>query len=188
MTEERTTALIKRAVAGDVHAFEELVRDHKQGLYSFALGMTGGDHAAAADVLQEALLKAFLNISRFRGESSFMTWLWRITRNEFVDYRVSPKTSGNLPLDDIPEKELSRDRGGFDDAIAEAQRSENLHRLIGMLSAEHREVIALVDLQELRYDEAAPLLGISESALKSRLFRARENLFKLALEHKKLFR
>ncbi len=187
MTVERTNELLKRAVAGDVRAFEELVKDHKQGLYSFALGLTGGDHAAAADVLQEAFLKAFLNISRFRGECSFMTWLWRITRNEFVDYRVSPKTSGNLPLDDIPEKELTKGRD-FDETLAEEQRREQLHRMLGMLSAEHREVIALVDLQELRYDEAAALLGVSESAIKSRLFRARENLFKLALEHKKLFR
>ena len=186
MADERTTALIKRAIAGDVTAFEKLVKEHKQGLYSFALGMSGGDHASASDVLQEALLKAFLNIGKFRGDCSFMTWLWRITRNEFVDYRTSPKTSGNLPLDDIPEKDLTRSRS-FDETIAEDQRREHLHRLIGMLSDEHREAIALVDLQELRYDEAAAMLGISESAFKSRLFRARENLFKLALEHKKFF-
>jgi len=186
MREDGNKELIRRAVAGDVGAFEELVRRHRQGLYSYALGMTAGDHAAASDVLQETLLKAFLNIGRFRGESSFMTWLWRIARNEFVDYRTSPKTSEDASIDDIPERELVQGRPVEHEMTAD-QRREALHQVLGMLSAEHREAIILIDINEMRYDEAAALLSISESALKSRLFRARENLFRTALEHKKLF-
>ncbi len=178
--------LVKKAAKGDVAAFEELVRRHKQALYGYALGMTGGDHAAAADILQETLLKAFLNIARFRGDCAFITWLWRIARNEFADYRTSPKTAENAPLDAIPEHHLSNDRS-FEEDLAATQRREALYTVLGMLSPEHREAIVLVDIQEMRYDEAAALIGISESALKSRLFRAREHLLEMAMAHKKLF-
>lgn len=186
MKQERYAELVQRSVRGDVAAFEELIGKYKQGLYAYLFGMTGGDHAAAADILQESFLKAFLNISRFRGEASFMTWLWRIARNEFVDYCASPKTSKNLSVEDLPEKELAQDND-FHGSLHERDRGEHLRRLIGSLSPEHREVLELVDLQELRYDDAARIVGISEGALKSRLFRARERLFALVLENRELF-
>lgn len=186
MQDAENKDLIQQARAGDVAAFEELVRRHKQALYGYALGMTGGDHAAAADILQETLLKAFLNITRFRGDCAFITWLWRIARNEFADYRRSPKTAENAPLDTVPEHRLTLDRALEDDLEAN-QRREALYAILEMLSPEHREAIVLVDLQEMRYDEAAALIGISESALKSRLFRARESLLEVAMAHKKLF-
>ncbi len=179
--------LIRRAALGDVAAFEELVARHKQALYAYVLGMTGGDHAAAADILQETLLKAFLNIARFRGDCAFITWLWRIARNEFADYRRSPKTAENAPLDSAPHHLLAKDHS-FEEEITKHQRREALYALLAMLTPEHREVIVLVDIQEMRYDEAAALTGISESALKSRLFRARENLLEIAMANRKLFR
>ncbi len=187
MVETDNRVLIGKAAQGDVAAFEELIRRHKQALYAYALGMTAGDHAAAADIVQETLLKAFLNITRFRGECAFITWLWHIARNEYADYRKSPKTNENAPLDAVPEHRLVHDTS-FDEDLGAAQRREALYAVLGMLSPEYREVIVLVDLQEMRYDEAAVRLGISESALKSRLFRARERLMEAALAHKKLFR
>ncbi len=187
MSNTENRELIRRATQGDTAAFEELVVRHKQALYGYALGMTGGDHAAAADILQETLLKAFLNISRFRGDCAFITWLWRIARNEFADYRRSPKTAENAPLDAAPEHLLVRDHS-LEEEMTGRQRREALYALLAMLPPEHREAIVLVDIQELRYDEAAALIGISESALKSRLFRARENLLEVAMANKKLFR
>jgi len=181
-----TADLVKRAAAGDIGAFEELVRSSKQPLYSYLLGMTGGDHATAADILQETFIKAFLNIKKFRGECSFITWLLKISRHEYIDYRTSPKTSENTLLDDIPERDFAYGKT-IESSLAMDQQREALYKVLAMLSHEHREVIVLVDLQEMRYDEAASLLGISEGALKSRLFRARERLLQVALEHKKLF-
>ncbi len=168
--------LIERAQNGDVSAFEHLIAAEKARLYSFALGMAGGNHADAGDVLQEAFVKAFLNIRRFRGDSSFGTWLWRIVRNEFLNYRknlstrpLSDGTTETSPLAD----ESTPDP--VDDTIAEEQK-RRLLELIALLPPKYREVLVMIDLREQEYEETAAMLGISMSTLKTRLMRAREKL------------
>ncbi len=169
--------LIERAKSGDIAAFEELITTERSRLYSFALGMAGGNHADAADVLQEAFLKAFLNIKRFRGESAFGTWLWRIVRNEFLNYR---KNLSTRPLADreYPGKE-SGEEAAVHDAAEETMAEERKRRLletIALLPPKYREVVVMIDLREQGYEETAEMLGISMSAVKTRLLRAREKL------------
>lgn len=178
--------LVDRAREGDVSAFEELVNLHKQKMFSFSLSIAGWDHAVASDILQEALIKAFLYIRNFRGSSSFQTWLWKIVKNELINYKTNPKTTKDVYLEELTGLELnSTETMEFD--MVEEEKNNNLRKLISMLSVEHKEVITIVDLQETNYDDAAEMLGLSISALKSRLFRARECLTKLAVKNKKLF-
>ena len=101
--------LIAAARTGEVGAFETLVRRHYETLYRFALGIAHGNEADAADLLQEALVKAFLNIGRFEGRSSFSSWLWRIIRNEYTD-RIRRNHGEAQPLD-VEQRRPRRDRG-----------------------------------------------------------------------------
>ncbi len=177
MTDVVEQELVERAKSGDVAAFEELIVSEQSRLYSFALGMAGGNHADAADVLQEAFIKAFLNIKRFRGESSFGTWLWRIVRNEFLNYRKNlatrPLAAGENNHGEM--EDVSAHRDVTEETILE-ERRRRLLETIALLPPKYREVLVMIDLREQEYGETAQMLGISMSALKTRLLRAREKL------------
>ena len=77
--------LVARAGAGDQEAFEQLVRDNQNRVYSLAVRLVG-DREEAADLAQEAFLKAWQGLSSFQGESSFSTWIYRLTTNVCIDY------------------------------------------------------------------------------------------------------
>ncbi len=186
MTEDRKKELIAKAKLGDVRAFEELVALHEKKIFSFALSVSGGNYADAGDIYQEAIVKAFLNIKSFREESSFQTWLWKIVKNEFINYIQSPKTMGNITDVDAETFDSEKSRTIYDE-IAEEERKTNLRKLISMMSPDFQEIITLIDLQEMSYQEASEIIGIKENLVKVRLFRAREKLAELAFSHEELF-
>lgn len=175
--------LLQKAVNGDTVAFSALVKEHQNELFNFALSISSGNHAIASDILQEALVKAFLNIKKFNRQSSFKTWLWTIIRREFINFVTRPKTRMvGVELDsDVPVESKQEEK------MTEDQRFHALRHLISQLSVSDQEVLVLVDFEERRYDDAAESLGISVSAVKSRLFRARKQLMTLVLENRKLF-
>lgn len=180
--------LAARAAGGDIRAFEELIMAERPRLYSFALAMSGGNHADAADVLQEAFIKAFVNIRRFRGDSSFGTWLWRIVHNEFLNYRVALRSR---PIrqegDDETVSRIPSDRPGPAESLITAERRAKVLELVALLPPKYRETIVMIDIREQSYDETAELLGISMSALKTRLMRAREKFSELVRKRKEHF-
>jgi len=179
--------LLKRAQGGDIAAFEELIMAERARLYSFALGMAGGNHADAADVLQESFVKAFLNIRRFRGDSSFGTWLWRIVRNEFLNYRKNLSTR-SLARDDGEAAHAAPDtRDGAEEEIIAAERRARLLEIVALLPPKYREVLVMIDLREQGYEETVKMLDISMSALKTRLMRAREKLSLLIRRRRSYF-
>jgi len=186
MTEEKQKKLIERAKNGDPAAFEELVLQYERRLSSFAYSLTGGDRESASEILQEALLNAFQYVKNFKGDSTFFTWLWRIVKNEFMKYNIKKRSITTIPFDDISEINITKRKLIENDEI-DSEKRKNIRKLIGMLPVKYKEVITLIDLQELSYDEVAGILGISKSAMRSRLFRAREELAKLARENKDLF-
>lgn len=187
MTGTGEKELIQRAVGGDIAAFEELIVAERARLYSFALGMAGGNHADASDVLQESFVKAFVNIRRFRGDSAFGTWLWRIVRNEFLNYR---KNLGTRPLrqDETEVEAVAPDaRESAVESLIAAERREKLLEMIALLPSKYRETVVMIDLREESYEATAELLGLSMSALKTRLMRAREKLSELIRKRRKYF-
>jgi len=186
MTEERKKLLIALAKKGDVAAFEELLKLHERKIHSFALSITGGDHAAAADIYQEAVIKAYLNIAKFKEKASFGTWLWKIVKNEFINYIKSPRTSSNVSFEDLPGVEPGMHESSERDFASE-ERKQNLRKLVSMLHVNYQEIITLIDFQELSYEEAADVLGVKTDAVRVRIHRARERLAELATEHEELF-
>ena len=178
--------LVFKARNGDVSAFEALVVAHRSDLYRFALGMSGGNADIASDALQEALVKAFLNIRSFRGDAAFSTWLWRVIRNEIHAIYRKQKPGRLVSLEDTSE--LPEDAApGPSDQVLREERIRSVRYLVAKLSPKLREIITLVDLMEYSYEETAEKLGISVGTVRSRLFRAREKFSRLVEQYRELF-
>ncbi len=186
MVKHKIKELMQKAKNGDIQAFEEIITIHLTDLRNFALSMTGGDRVLSDDILQEALIKIFMNLDKFRGEASFTSWLWRIVRNEFLNYKRSKKFKQFDPIDEA--KIESREAKNIDENMVEKEKHSLLLKLVEMLPEHLCEAITLIDLQELTYDAAAEIVGISLGAMKSRVYTARRKLTELALEHENFFR
>lgn len=168
--------LVRRAVRGDVKAFNDLIKATEHKLFSFAMSICAGNRATAEEIYQEALTKAFMNIGKFEGKSSFSTWIWTIIKNSYIDYLSENRK--NVSLEDLEGFEPSSDISAELELIKE-DRAKMLRKLISELPLQYCEVITLIDLQEMEHSEAAELLKIDKNLLKVRLFRARHALEKM---------
>ena len=167
--------LVTKARSGDRAAFDELVRVTYADTYTLAYRLTG-DEEDARDVVQEAYLRAFRGLKRFRGDAQFTTWMYRITANcasTFLGKRGRHRHE-ELP-DDIA---LDSDRpAGNPEATVEASASrEQLQDALRRLPPRLRSVVVLRDVYDLPHESIAAELGISETAAKVRLHRARRKL------------
>ena len=169
MRDERE--LIRRAGQGDQDAFRQLVETYQAPAYRLALRMCGGDAALAEDAAQEAFLAAWRGLPRFRGDSRFSTWLYRLTTNAAIDCLRREKR--HRDTDDLDGVELP---DGGDTPQESAERSETQTAVRAALSEEHRQVLLLRYMQELDYSEIAVALAVSEGTVKSRISRAKARL------------
>lgn len=167
----RDEALVRRAKAGDREAFGRLVDRFQAPVYRVVRGILS-DASDAEDVAQEAFLRAYESLAKFRGESGFFTWLYRIAVNEALRAR---KRRAFAPIDAVPEAEAPRPETPDEDGPSPAA----LERLLGMLSDEFRAIVVLRDLEGLSYQEIAETLEIPMGTVESRLFRARRELREL---------
>jgi RNA polymerase sigma-70 factor (ECF subfamily) len=162
--------LLDRARAGDGEAFGELVRRYQDTVYTLAVRLVGPD--LAADVAQEALLRAWRALPRFRGEAAFSTWLHRITVNTAWTLRRRDRRHLAEPLvGDFEDAGPLPERAG---ELAEARAV--LRRAITALNPGQRAVVVLRDLYGWSGAETARELGITETTVKVRLHRARRRL------------
>jgi len=167
----REKTLLKDARAGDREALGELYRLHSRRVYNLTLRMTG-DPAEAADLAQDAFLKAFGAIESFRGDSGFGTWLHRIAVNTVRDHfrkrRPQPTDEDSLErlveAADVPRAS----RNPVEDRL-----SDEVTAALTALPEDFRLTVVLCDLLDYSYAEAADILEIAEGTVKSRLFRAR---------------
>ncbi len=164
-------ALIRRAKAGDREAFGRLMERFQAPVYRVVRGILS-DAADAEDVAQEAFLRAFESLKKFRGESGFFTWLYRIAVNEALRAR---KRRNFAPLEAVPEAESPRPELPDEDGPSLAA----LERLLGRLSDEFRSIVVLRDIEGLSYQDIAETLEIPMGTVESRLFRARRELREL---------
>jgi RNA polymerase sigma-70 factor (ECF subfamily) len=172
--------LIQRVCAGDKEAFYALVEPCERGVFTAAMSILN-NIADAEEVAQEAVLKAFSALPRFRGESRFSTWLIQITINEArlklrkdrrhlydsIDEPQADESGDAIPKDyadwrEIPSEELQR-----------KELREALQRALQSLPQKYREVLILRDIQHLNIQETAQVLGITVASVKTRLLRAR---------------
>ncbi len=178
--------LVRRAKAGDLVAFEELVARHERQIYSLAYRILQNPHDAE-DVTQQSFLSAVENLAKFREESSFATWLYRIAT--FAALKVIRKRKGldtvsleeatepREDYDSIPHPEYIADWKQSPEQLVERNETQRLlDEALAKLDEKHRLVFVLRDVEGLSITETAEALGLSESNVKMRLLRARLQL------------
>ena len=168
-------ALVERAKSGDREAFDRLVRVTHSDAYALALRLTGSTEDAH-DVVQEAYLRAYRSVGRFRGEALFSTWLYRIVANcaaTHVGRRQLHRHDHLGAHDDVVDT-----RPDYDPTLQGdlATLRENLDAAIRDLPPRLRSVVVLRDMYDLPHEAIAKELGISVTAAKVRLHRARRRL------------
>jgi RNA polymerase sigma-70 factor (ECF subfamily) len=157
-----------RARRGDDRAFTALVRHYDDGLRALAFRLLG-DRTRMDDALQEAYVKAYRALPRFRGDSSPGTWLYRIAYNACLDELRRTR--------DVVELDAVRERAGYGgDAVETISNREALASALAELPPEDRAAVLLVDAAGFDYRAAAEVLGIPEGTVGSRLNRARAAL------------
>jgi RNA polymerase sigma-70 factor (ECF subfamily) len=169
----RETELIACAQRGEMAAFEQLAHTHADRLFAVALRLVG-NRTDAEDVLQETLLRAWRGIDRFRGGSSFFTWLYRIAVNEAN--RSLEKATRRPATTRLGEEQLQLSSPAGDGPARRAEFQElraALEVALLALPLPHRTAIVLRDIEGLSTREAAKILGVGEAAFKSRLHQAR---------------
>jgi RNA polymerase sigma-70 factor (ECF subfamily) len=173
--------LVGLASLGDQAAFAALVKIHQHEVYTLAVRMVA-DRELAHDVAQEAFVRAWRSIDRFRGDAKFSTWMHRITVNTAFTHRDRRKRNAVVPLDVVyrePEAEsLSPERGGESAAIRGP-----LGEALAALPESLRNVVVLKDVYEWSHNEIAEHLGISVTAAKVRLHRGRKSLRVMLWRH-----
>lgn len=174
--------LARRAGAGDVAAFTQLVRRYQGRVYGVAARMLGDAHEAE-DVAQEVFVALHRALADFRGDARLSTWVYRITRNhclnriKYLSRRgrrlMGPQSHepGTDPLDNIRAQGPSPAQ-----QMQTAQDAQRLEAALLALSPEHRMLVVLREVEQLSYDEIMQLTGLAEGTIKSRLHRARAAL------------
>lgn len=180
--------LIERASGGDPAAFNTLMAAHEKRMYAVALRMFA-NREDAQDCLQEAMLRIYRSIGNFKGQSSFATWVYRITMNSCLDELRRKKNKQSTSLDDLLDQGWApADEGATPEK--HAMRSElrrELKRAIHELPEDMRSAVILRDVQGFSYEEIAQVLNVNVGTVKSRISRAREKLRGKLKENAELF-
>lgn len=181
MTWDEEREIISKTLSGDVNAFEGLVVEYEKNVYNLALRMLKNAEDAA-DISQDAFIKAYNSLSSFRGDSKFSVWLYRIVSNLCLDYlrRQNRRPTKSLSVEDndgesteleIPDEEQSPEK-----LLERKTTSEAVRRGLDELNTEQREILLLREIQGFSYDEIADVLNLESGTVKSRIFRARKKL------------
>ena len=163
--------LIHRSQAGDTDAFDELVTKYRTKIFSMIYGIVGNE-CDAWDLAQESFLKAWRSIHRFRGRSSFYTWLYRITTNVTIDSLRRKCRRSEVELDDAIPSLLPGPGVNYE----RAEIREQVHAALAQLTPEQRAVIVLKEIEDLQCQEIADILDLLLGTVMSRLFYGRKKL------------
>ncbi|MCX6859179.1 MAG: sigma-70 family RNA polymerase sigma factor [Verrucomicrobia bacterium] len=174
---------VRRAQAGDLAAYDQLVNQFQERIYGLCYHMTS-HHEDAHDLAQDTFVKAWQALKNFKGDSSFYTWIYRIAVNTCLNHlKLRRNRTPHLSLNDLdvqPENDpdlvaLVSDKTPRREAnLAELQR--RLNEALLKLSEDHRSVVTLHDIQGLPHDQIAKILGVNPGTVRSRLFYAHQQL------------
>ncbi|WP_176758854.1 RNA polymerase sigma factor [Alkaliphilus peptidifermentans] len=184
-------SLIEESQQGDMDSFEKLIQPYQKKAFNIAYRMLG-NLEDANDVTQEALIKIYKSIDKFKGNSQFSTWLYSIVSNSCIDYIRKNRKGKILYLDkdydsgegtyqlEVPDEENTPEY------LLERKETQNMIQdAINQLNYEHREVIILREIEGFTYQEISEILKCSEGTVKSRISRARSSLRSLLGEKMK---
>ena len=176
------SVLVQRSKAGDMSAYDELIRRYQERLYATIYHMTA-NHEDANDLAQETFIKGYQALKSFKGDSSFFTWVYRIAVNKTINFLKQRRNRTHLSLNDldfnaehdpdlvslISEKTPRRE-------VNLAELQEKLNAAMQKLSEIHRLVVTLHDVQGLSHEEISRIMDCNTGTVRSRLFYARQQL------------
>jgi RNA polymerase sigma-70 factor, ECF subfamily len=180
--------LIMECREGNTAAFGELVSRYQDRLFNSVVRLT--DNAEdARDVVQEAFLHAYQSLHSFKGDSLFFTWLYRIAVNTAISMkrkkrlvlRIQPTGEGGSTIEPLDPSESNRPGH----ALEMAEEERQVHEALGKLSAEHRAVLVMKDMEGMKYEVMAEILDVPVGTIRSRLHRARLEMRDLLLQQDK---
>jgi RNA polymerase sigma factor (sigma-70 family) len=180
--EPEDEVLVQRAQGGDTAAYEQLVRRYHGKIYGLVYSMTG-NREDAEDVTQDVFLKAWKALGRFRGQSGFYTWIYRIALNRTINFRKKRNRRRNVSFDDfdpdIKQSESYREfstKGSVLRKMSLSEFQKKMNEALLTLSDKHRAVVTMHDVQGMPHAEIAAVMKCSEGTVRSRLFYARKQL------------
>lgn len=172
-------ALIEQYVAGgDQRAFVVLMERHLRRLRRLLFGLLGGNREDMQDVEQEILIALCNDLSRFRFDSSFETYLYRFARNKAVDY-IRRQARQRRIVEAVGARSLNAQEAHVESTRAQDDRVE-VAEILARLTEDERLIVTLRELEGLSIQEIAPILGVAEGTVKSRLHRIRKKVAGLA--------
>jgi len=183
-------AIVGRIKNGAREDFQLLVRRYQERVYSVAYRLLG-DAEEAEDVAQEAFLRAYKNLNRFEGQSSFYTWVYRITANLALSRLKYLKRRGRGKTESIEQSREEPDRKEFDpvdpgqnprEKLLEQDLERKIAAALRRLPAAFRTVVVLRDVENKSYEEVAELTGLPLGTVKSRLHQGRAKLQQMLAE------
>ncbi len=176
--------IIKRAQKGDEAALEELIYGYEKRVYNTAYRFMGNE-ADAFDMAQESLIKIYKRLSSFKRQSSFASWVYRITVNTCLD-GLRKRKKAPVSIESSIENGASYEDKSIvtpEEYTLSIEKRENIQSAINTLSDEHKSVIILRDVNGFSYEEISGLLDISIGTVKSRINRGREKLKALLVNY-----
>lgn len=166
--------LVERCLQGDKAAFASIVERYKKRIYSITYSMTR-NHADADDLSQEAFIKAYENLHRFKPGTNFHSWLRRVAVNLCIDYLRHKKRFPENGLDDHPEMPSSHNP---QNNVESSELMDSIMAAVDSLPIDQRTAIILREIQGLGSKEIAEVMNCSESTIRWRLHYARKKLQK----------
>ena len=182
--------LVRLVVEGDSRAFEPLFMRHKDIIYAMLVKRSCNTDDVD-DMLQEAFMKAFVNIDRYNPDYDFGAWICAIAKNAFVDFNRSRRSKAlnpdnNLPLDSRHTKTAQATAPTPEESIINAQQRAQIERYIATLPEDYRRLFIMRFVEEYTYEEIAETLQMKLGTVKTRIFRVRAMMCKLITEGEKI--
>ncbi|MBP7143131.1 MAG: sigma-70 family RNA polymerase sigma factor [Opitutaceae bacterium] len=175
-------AIVRRVQEGNVGDFDTLIRKYRERVYAIIYNMTS-NREDAADLTQDAFIKAFQSIHRFQGQSSFFTWLYRIAVNGSLSHLRRNKLRTFFSFEKIHDEEKGQeiisqltDKTGGDRELFVKELQEKLNEALQKLSIKHRTVVTLFEIDGLSHEEIADVMKCSVGTVRSRLHYAKQLL------------
>ncbi len=168
-------SLIADSLGGNTAAFGELVRRYQDRLYNTVYRLVDNSEDAL-DVVQDAFLNAYQSLDSFKGDALFFTWLYRIAVNTAISHKRKRRVLARIADrngDPLVEPHDPSSLARPDHALEQAEEEQKIHRALARLSAEHRTVLVMKELEGQKYEEMAEALGVPIGTIRSRLHRAR---------------
>ncbi len=178
-------ALACMVVEGDNRAFDTLFRRHNEAISALLFKRVGNNPDMVDDLMQEAFMKAYINIGRYNPAYNFGAWICTIAKNTFIDFDRSRRTSAinpnNLPLDGKSGSPQAL-APSPEESIINAQRRAQIEQYIKLLPDDYRRLFTLRFIDEYSYEEIAEVLEMKLGTVKTRIFRVRAMMCRLITE------